>query len=91
MRKATFKDQDEISLGQLMEPLNADLAVDQLFGRAEVEQILEALSEQDDSVITFHSGVLVSLWSVSSSPPCLVADALVSAVLLSAALRPSRL
>lgn len=59
MRKATFKDQDEISLGQLMEPLNADLAVDQLFGRAEVEQILEALSEQDDSVITFHSGVLV--------------------------------
>ncbi|KAK4333914.1 DNA replication licensing factor MCM3 [Rhodotorula toruloides] len=58
VRKATFKDQDEISLGQLMEPLNADLAVDQLFGRAEVEQILEALSEQDDSVITFHSGVL---------------------------------
>lgn len=53
-----FKDSDEITLNSVVEPLNAGLPVEDLFGRGEVVQLLEALGAQDDSVITFDEGVI---------------------------------
>lgn len=53
-----FKDSDELTLNSVVEPLNAGLAVEDLFGRGEVEQLLEALGNQEDSVITFADGVI---------------------------------
>lgn len=53
-----FKDTDELTLDELMEPLNGGLEIAQLFGRAEVEELLSALAAQDDAVITFDAGVL---------------------------------
>lgn len=53
-----FKDTDELTLDMLIEPLNGGLEIAQLFGRAEVEELLESLAAQDDAVVTYDSGVL---------------------------------
>lgn len=53
-----FKDSDELTLNSIVEPLNAGLPVEDLFGRGEVEQLLEKLGDQEDSVLTFAEGVV---------------------------------
>ncbi|GAA6007918.1 hypothetical protein JCM10207_004924 [Rhodosporidiobolus poonsookiae] len=53
-----WKDSEETALGDIMEHLNADLAVDALFGRAEVEDLTEVMAQQEDAVITFSGGVI---------------------------------
>ncbi|BGP15822.1 MCM DNA helicase complex subunit [Rhodosporidiobolus nylandii] len=53
-----FKDSDELALSEIMEPLNKELTVEEMFGRAEVEELLEAMASSEDSVLTFASGVI---------------------------------
>ncbi|GAA5860021.1 hypothetical protein JCM1840_001844 [Sporobolomyces johnsonii] len=53
-----FKDTEEFSLASIMETLNADLAVGDMFGIAEAETYLVVMANQDDSVITFDGGVI---------------------------------
>ncbi|GAA5885550.1 hypothetical protein JCM6882_007464 [Rhodosporidiobolus microsporus] len=53
-----FKDADELAVGEIMEPLNENLTVEEMFGRAEVEQLLEAMADAADAVLTFASGVV---------------------------------
>ncbi|GAA5825650.1 hypothetical protein JCM11251_000323 [Rhodosporidiobolus azoricus] len=53
-----FKDTDELAVGEIMEALNEGLMIEELFGRAEVEMILEAMANAADAVLTFSSGVI---------------------------------
>ncbi|GAA6061233.1 hypothetical protein JCM10212_002692 [Sporobolomyces blumeae] len=53
-----FKDTEEFTLTSIMETLNANLGVDDMFGLQEAEKYLEVMANQDDSVITFDGGVI---------------------------------
>ncbi|GAA5970861.1 hypothetical protein JCM11641_004484 [Rhodosporidiobolus odoratus] len=53
-----FKDHDEFTLASIMEPLNMDLPVEELFGRAEVETLLESMANAADAVLTLVDGVI---------------------------------
>ncbi|GAA5840603.1 hypothetical protein JCM5353_002082 [Sporobolomyces roseus] len=53
-----FKDQDQFTLESIMEVLNRDLAISDLFGLGEAEKYLEVMANQDDSVITYDGGVI---------------------------------
>jgi hypothetical protein len=43
-----------------METLNGDLPISDLFGTGEAEKYLEVMANQDDSVITYDGGIIVS-------------------------------
>lgn len=60
-----FKDQDQFTLESIMEVLNRDLAISDLFGLGEAEKYLEVMANQDDSVITYDGGVIVSRFPFS--------------------------
>ncbi|GAA6027467.1 hypothetical protein JCM8097_007877 [Rhodosporidiobolus ruineniae] len=53
-----YKNTDELAVGDILEALNKDLPIEELFGRAEVETLLEAMAEAADSVLTFSGGVI---------------------------------
>lgn len=65
-----FKDQDQFTLESIMEILNMDLPISDLFGLGEAEKYLEVMANQDDSVITYDGGVIVSLFSPSLTHLC---------------------
>lgn len=56
-----FKDSDQFTLSEIMDTLNGDLAISDLFGLGEAEKYLEVMASQDDSVITYDGGVIVSV------------------------------
>lgn len=43
-----------------METLNGELPISDLFGLGEAEKYLEVMANQDDSVITYDGGIIVS-------------------------------
>ncbi|GAA5970995.1 hypothetical protein JCM3765_002288 [Sporobolomyces pararoseus] len=53
-----FKDTDQFTLSEIMETLNGDLPISDLFGLGEAEKYLEVMANQDDAVITYDGGVI---------------------------------
>ncbi|BGP47890.1 MCM DNA helicase complex subunit [Rhodotorula kratochvilovae] len=53
-----FKDSEELTLDEILQPLNAGLEIASLFGRGEVEELLTVLANQADAVITYDGGVV---------------------------------
>ncbi|BGP39784.1 MCM DNA helicase complex subunit [Rhodotorula kratochvilovae] len=53
-----FKDSEELTLDEILQPLNAGLEIANLFGRGEVEELLTVLANQADAVITYDGGVV---------------------------------
>ncbi|GAA5928958.1 uncharacterized protein JCM15063_004017 [Sporobolomyces koalae] len=53
-----YKNTDQFTLAEIMETLNGDLPVSDLFGIGEAEKYLEVMANQDDSVITYDGGVI---------------------------------